>query len=947
VTDLSDSPPRERVERLLLVTRELVRELHPSALAHQRVDLNAGFDRDLGLDSLARVELFLRVERAFGVRLPEGLLAAADTPGDLLKALGELPGAQPPARARALAPPVADDVRPIIDTARTLVEALQWHAERNPDRLHIHLLAESDETVPITYAQLYREAKALAAGLQARGVRPAATVALMLPTSREFFVAFAGVLLAGAVPVPIYPPARLNQIEEHLRRQVGILNNAQTVGLITVAQAKPLARLLQSQVAALRFVTTTEDVSESDATPTIPSISGEDLALLQYTSGSTGNPKGVMLTHANLLANLRAMRDGLQVTPQDVFVSWLPLYHDMGLIGAWLGSMIYAYPLAIMSPLAFLSRPARWLQALHRFRGTFSAGPNFAYELCVSKIEDRELQGVDLSAWRLALNGAEPVSPATMARFIERFSRFGFRREAMLPVYGLAESSLGVTFPKLERGPLVDAIQRNPFATGGRALPADPNDNDVLRFVACGDALPGHAVRIVDDRDEEVGERIEGHLQFRGPSASRGYYRNPEETARMKHGDWLDSFDLAYRAGEDVYITGRVKDLIIRAGRNLYPYELETAIGGIHSVRKGCVAVFGSRDPRAGTERLVVVAETREVDPARRDVLTQEINALAVQLVGSPADAVVLAPPHSVLKTSSGKIRRSATRDRFERGELVSKPLPAWRQFVRLGVSGAGSAIADNLRRGARALYGGYAASAFVLCAFTAIIGARLAPSRRGARAFAQAMARAALRLMGLYPDVKGLDTLPREGACVMIANHSSYLDGVMLFAVLPREPSFVIKAELKSKWPVGPFLDKIGMRFVERFDAERSVEDARAMREAASAGESMVFFPEGTLRRQPGLLPFRTGAFLIAAQAGVPIVPIAVRGTRTALPEGARVPVKTPLSVEVAPPVVAGGDRFGDVIQLRDAVRDVILSRINEPDIVQPTETILTVKRG
>src|SRR5208283_809892 len=276
----------------------------------------------------------------------------------------------------------------------------------------------------------------------------------------------AGILLAGAVPVPIYPPFRADRIEEYAGRQAAILNNAGVCLLLTFRRAEAVAKLLKPRVKSLLGVVEAEKLLEAaeKAPPPAPGAlpafisgsrirKGSDIALLQYTSGSTGDPKGVVLTHANLLANIRAIGDVLELGPGDVGVSWLPLYHDMGLIGAWLTLLLFGVPPAVMSPLAFLTRPERWLKAFQKYGGTISAAPNFAYELCVRKIADKDIEGVDLSRWRAALNGAEPVNPDTLDRFAERFASHGFRREAQLPVYGLAEASLGVTFPPLNRGP--------------------------------------------------------------------------------------------------------------------------------------------------------------------------------------------------------------------------------------------------------------------------------------------------------------------------------------------------------------------------------------------------------------------------------------------------------------------------------------------------------------
>ncbi len=236
----------------------------------------------------------------------------------------------------------------------------------------------------------------------------------------------------------------------------------------------------------MRRIVTVDGLRAAAATCTPPPLTAEDTAFLQYTSGSTGIPKGVILSHANLLANIRAMGRAINAGPDDVFVSWLPLYHDMGLIGAWLGSLYHGCQFVVMSPLAFLMHPERWLWTIHRHRGTLSASPNFGYELCLNRIDPAQLAGLDLRSWRLAFNGAEPVSPETVLRFSHRFASYGFRPEAMAPVYGLAESTVGLAFPPVGRGPVIDHVRRLPMLQSGRAEPAGPDETDPLRFVACG-----------------------------------------------------------------------------------------------------------------------------------------------------------------------------------------------------------------------------------------------------------------------------------------------------------------------------------------------------------------------------------------------------------------------------------------------------------------------------
>ena len=471
-----DTTPDTAV-RLLALLGELAREIRPSERLVTTLTLDSHLERELALDSLARAELLQRIKRTFHAPLDERMLLA-ETPRDLLALIlgndGEPAGATPVA---ALAPVLEPMTVSPPEHATTLLDVLDWYDRRNPDRVAIQIYGNDERiATTFTYAGLAQGARTVATGLQARGLQPRQTVALMLPTGADYFLGFFGILLAGGVPVPIYPPVRPSQLEEHLRRHARLLSNAQTVALITVPEAKLVARLLQSQVEELRHVVTVADLQGPSATWNPVPVRATDLAFLQYTSGSTGDPKGVMLSHANLLANLRAMGRHLAASSDDVFVSWLPLYHDMGLIGACLGTLYHAFPLVVMSPLSFLARPVRWLRAIHRHRGTLSAAPNFAYELCWRGIQDHELEGLDLSSWRMAANGAEPVSPTTVERFIARFGRYGFRPEAMAPVYGLAECSVGLALQPPGRAPIFDSVQRAVFMANGRAEPADAGD---------------------------------------------------------------------------------------------------------------------------------------------------------------------------------------------------------------------------------------------------------------------------------------------------------------------------------------------------------------------------------------------------------------------------------------------------------------------------------------
>jgi 1-acyl-sn-glycerol-3-phosphate acyltransferase len=924
---------------LLKQVQEIAIELHPHR-GTIAVSLDSPLERELGFDSLGRVELLQRLERAFNVHLSEQLLVTAETPRDLLRAVREANPSRPDVSVSGAKSPAVETVASMPIQAQTLVEVLEWHMQTHSDRQHIYLYDDVDRGHGITYAALYEGAMSVAAGLQARELQPGQTVALMLPTSQDFFESFLGILLAGGIPVPIYPPMRRSQLEDHLRRQAGILRNARSVMLVTVPEAKPLARLLRAQVAELRRVVTAPDLRASPGTYVRPLIRAQDIAFVQYTSGSTGTPKGVILTHANLLANIRAMNQVARTTSADVFVSWLPLYHDMGLIGAWLGSFYCAYSTVLMSPLTFLAHPARWLWAIHTHRGTISGAPNFAYELCSQKIDDRDLDGLDLSSWRLAFNGAEPISPETITRFSDRFARYGFCREAMLPVYGLAEATLGLAFPPAGRQPRIDRVQRKPFLETGQALPAAENDPQALCFVACGRPLPGHEVRIVDATGYEVTERQEGRLEFRGPSATSGYFRNPKATADLFRGDWLDSGDLAYIAEGEVYLTGRAKDIIIRAGRNLYPHELEAAVGSLSGIRRGCVAVFGCLDPVSRTERLVVLAETRETAPEVRQELRRQIDALSIDLLGTPPDDVVLVPPHTVLKTSSGKIRRAATRALYERGHVRVRQRTVGWQVMRLAVAGVLPQLLRFRQVVTQVLYAAYVWTLFSLLVPFAWFSAVLLPKRLWRQAAVRTLARLALRLAGIPLLVQGVERIPQRHPCVFVANHASYLDALVLFATLPADLSYIAKQELAKKCISRVPMRRLGVEFVERFDAHRGVEDTVRVVKAVRQGRAVVFFSEGTFGREPGLRPFRMGAFVVAARTGVPVVPVAIRGTRSILRADQWFPRRGAVRLTIGTPLTPQGSDWSAAIALRDAARTQILHVCGEPDLAARTET-------
>jgi 1-acyl-sn-glycerol-3-phosphate acyltransferase len=931
-----------RERDLITVIAQLVRELHPQRFRLIDIAPPSRIERDLGIDSLGRTELILRIERAFRVRLPATTIGEAETVRDLLQAL-EQAGLRREQPAFGALPAVGLPAVPAASRAQTLIEVLEWHAAHHPDRLHLTVLQDDTTALgTLTYGELASRARNAARGLIARDVAPGDRVALMLPTSIDFFIAFFGILYAGAIPVPIYPPMRLSQLEDHLRRQTAILCNAGSCVLITMSEGRRLAGLLRAQIETLNAVESVADL-EASASPTdLPHLATpESIALIQYTSGSTGDPKGVVLTHANLLANIRAMGTVVEASSADVFVSWLPLYHDMGLIGAWLGCLHYAARLYAMPPLSFLVRPESWLWAIHRFRATLSASPNFGFELCLNKIADAELEGLDLSSLRFVSNGAEPVSVQTLRRFIDRFGRYGFRAGAMAPVYGLAECSVGLAFPPLGRPPLIDRVARGRLSTDGVAEPAGPDDARPLEIVACGRPLPGHEIRIVDEAGRELGERREGRLEFRGPSATRGYFRNERKTRELFHDGWLDSADRAYMAAGDIYITGRIKDIIIRAGRHLYPQEIEEAVASIPGIRKGGVAVFGVTDRSSGTERVVVLAETRETDPSTRADLERRAHEITNDIAGTPPDQVVLAPPRTVPKTSSGKIRRSTAKEIYESGRIGPRQSALRWQILRLALSGVGPQIRRLARLSRETLYAAWwwlvLGGALLLGSLAVLILPRLAWRWSALRR----IARSTLWAMGIEVTATGIERIPSR-AVMLVFNHSSYVDSLILAAVLRGEPAIVAKRELSAHFIAGPLLRRLATPFAERFDVSGSLADAQALIPLAQQGRILVFFPEGTFTRRAGLTEFYLGAFKVAAEAKIPVLPGVVRGTRSILRSDQWFPRRAAVSIEIGEAVMPSGIDFKSVVELRDAVRKVILSRCGEPDLEELTKPAL-----
>jgi fatty-acyl-CoA synthase len=433
------------------------------------------------------------------------------------------------------------------------------------------------------------------------------------------------------------------------------------------------------QAPELQKVVAVEGVRSSREDLRPVKVSLDDTCFLQFTSGSTSRPKGVILTHRNLATNVRAIMElGLGARDSvDSGVSWLPLYHDMGLIGFVIAPLYHVNTITFLPPLLFLKRPARWLEALSRYRGTISFGPNFAYALCVKRIKESEVAGLDLSSWRVAGCGAEPIRADNLRAFAQRFAPIGFNADAFVCCYGMAESTLAVSFSQAGGGLVTDVVDGDALWSKGRAISLEPGSPGTAEFVQCGSAFEGHEIRAFAPSDDTsthpLADREVGELRLRGASVTSGYFNDPELTQKAFAGGWLKTGDLGYTAEGKVYICGRSKEVIIVNGRNYYPQDLEWEAGKVEGVRKGNVISFGTMKPHNDRERVIIAFETSVTDEAARQALKGEVRRAVQQALGLTVDDVLPLAVGVLPKTSSGKLQRAKTRELYETGTLLDR----------------------------------------------------------------------------------------------------------------------------------------------------------------------------------------------------------------------------------------------------------------------------------
>ncbi|MFY0528921.1 amino acid adenylation domain-containing protein [Archangium gephyra] len=568
----------------------------------------------------------------------------------------------------------------------TLLELVGHRASAEGEqRLYTFLDDAGGEEGALSYEELGRRARRIATALQ--GLSPGDRVVLLYPPGLEYVAGFFGCLHAGLVAVPAYPPDP-SRLERTLPRLLAIIRDARATAVLTTSFILGMGEFLFEQapdLKSLRWVATDELPVGLEADWREPDVGPDSLAFLQYTSGSTGTPKGVMLSHRNLLHNLELITHAFRAHRESVGVIWLPPYHDMGLIGGVLEPLFVGFPVVLMSPMTFLKRPQRWLEAVSRYRATISGGPNFAFELCTRRIPEAERQALDLSSWEVAFCGAEPIRSETLDRFVSAFGACGFRRQSFYSCYGLAEGTLIVTGSERGQEPVLRTVEEAALQRARvEQVPADRTGGRVV--VGCGRTLPDQRVLIVhpETRTRCAGNEV-GEIWVSGPSVALGYWQRPEETersfqARLADGGtemFLRTGDLGFMLDGELFVAGRRKDLIILRGRNLYPQDLELTVEQCHpAMRPGCGAAFSVEV--GGEERLVVV---QELDPRQPADPAQVLGAMRQALSEGhevQPHALVLLEPGSIPKTSSGKIQRHACKAGFLEGEL--RTVLAWRE---------------------------------------------------------------------------------------------------------------------------------------------------------------------------------------------------------------------------------------------------------------------------
>ncbi|MEE2674751.1 MAG: fatty acyl-AMP ligase [Myxococcota bacterium] len=550
-----------------------------------------------------------------------------------------------------------------LEEAETLIEALQSLVETKPDDEALVLLDREAGEQRFTLGELWDRARSVQSTLMDRGLVPGSVVVLILPTSTDLIAAYFGVMLAGGIPAMLSTPShRVSDPGIFCDRVAHVVANSSPHSVICRSD---VAALFEGERAALlgeARLLRPDEIETPASFSASPPIDPETIATMQYSSGTTGTPKGVLVTHRAALNNLRSMQQGFEVSEDDVAVNWIPLYHDMGLFGAFLLPLLCGCKTVLIPTMDFMRDPAMWLRAIDRYRGTFAWAPNLAYALCAKRLGDEALEGLDLSSWRLALNASEPVLALTLAAFAERMAAYGFSPECMSPAYGLAEATVLATVHPVREEPLCEVLDRGLLATEEIAR---PTASAGVFCVSIGRAIPNCRLEIRDAAGRPLPERHVGKVWLHSNALFWGYHQNAELTSRVLVDGWLDTGDRGYLADDYLFFVARDKDLIVIGGEKYMPDDIEGAINRVPGVREGCAVAFGVMNPERGTEDLAAVVETRESGEAALADLERRIRAEVTAVTGLGLAQVILTPPGGVEKSTSGKLARGPTRRRY------------------------------------------------------------------------------------------------------------------------------------------------------------------------------------------------------------------------------------------------------------------------------------------
>lgn len=576
----------------------------------------------------------------------------------------------------------------------TVLNSLISRSHRQSSRTAFSIARSDQIESSMTWGDLVHRSLVAARCLSDAGIRRGDRVIVCLPISQDLLSTLFGVLLAGGVCVPSYPLVTGHGLDRWKQQ----IRTAARVAHVRSAIALPSQRtLVAALLAELREGTLALDPGQlrEGAPAEFCAVDPSDLALIQFTSGTTRDPRGTAISHAALAANVSGLVNALALDEDIVSVSWLPPYHDMGLVGHVFAPVVCGAHQVLLPTHQFLSRPVSWLQLISKLRANQTTAPNTGYSICARRIPVEARDGLDLSTLRQALVGAEPVLPDTLDAFSKAFSPCGFSASAFRPVYGLAESTLAVAIAP-PGGVRVDRVSRSALTSSGRAVPSE-SGTDSMQFVRVGHHLPDHELRVVDPLGNPCEPRHVGEILVRGPSLMQSYFNDPAASRDALRDGWLRTGDLGYLADGALHVTGRSKDLVIKGGRNYVPVDIEAACEEDPAIRRGRVVAFGVSNPSTGTEDIVVVAETRRKQSIGSPDLARRLTALVVERVGVRPDHVEVMGPGVLPKTSSGKLQRARIKAAWERGAKLRSQAPGRlmdNQLVEL-VRGRAIALAE------------------------------------------------------------------------------------------------------------------------------------------------------------------------------------------------------------------------------------------------------------